>query len=184
MIRSCFALSSHWSERSRRNVCKRPISWSTATPTKSRPGRPRASSRAPSAWLTAEIEYGHGGTHLSECVSSALATQLLLCPTAEVERVGIAAIDITGVINRNGLEPVDLHRFKNEGRDLAILHAADPDARLVGRIGLVGRVVGHIEDVLLVDEQAAGAAELLPLQQIFSILVKDLDAIVRAVGDK
>src|SRR5437899_2804712 len=109
--------------------------------------------------------------------------QLLLCPAAEVERVGIAAVDIAGVIDGNGLEPVDLHGLKNEGRNLAILHAADPDARLVGRIGLVGRIVRYVEDVILVDEQAARPTELLPLEQKLSILIKGLNAVVRAVGE-
>src|SRR5690242_2832509 len=112
------------------------------------------------------------------------ATQLLLRPAAEVERVGVTAIHISGVISRNGLEPVDLHRFENEGRNLAILHAADADTRLVGRIGLVGRIVGHVKDIVLVDMQAARPTELLPFEQKFSVLVESLNAVVRAVGDE
>src|SRR5882672_8702000 len=101
--------------------------------------------------------------------------RLLLHPAAEIQRVGVAAIDIAGVVDRDGFEAVDLDGLQNEGHDLAVLDAADPDARLVRRIDLVGRIVGHVENVVLVDEEAARPAELLPLQKILAVLVEHLN---------
>src|SRR6266849_5646994 len=109
---------------------------------------------------------------------------LLLHPPAEIQRVGVAAIDVAGVVDRDGFEAVDLDGFQNEGHDLAVLDAADPDARLVRRIEFVGRIIGHVENVVLVDEQAARPAELLPLQEIFSVLVECLNAVIGTVRDE
>ena len=104
---------------------------------------------------------------------------------AEVQRVGVAAIDIAGVVGRDAFERAQLLGLRNEGRDLAVLDAADPDALLEARIGLVGRCrVGDVDDVVLVDEDAARPAELLPLGEELAVLVEDLDAAVDAVGDE
>src|SRR5712671_1990075 len=109
---------------------------------------------------------------------------LLLHPSAEIQRVGVAAIDVAGVVDRDGFDAVDLDGLQNEGHDLAVLDAADPDAGLVRRIEFVGRIVGHVENVVLVDEEAARTAELLPLQEILSVLVEDLNAVVGTVGNE
>jgi len=100
-------------------------------------------------------------------------------PSPEIQRVGVAAIDISGIVDRDRFKAVDLDRFQNERRDLTVLDAANPDAQLVRRIAFVRRVVRHVENVVLVNEQPARAAELFPLQEIFSVLVERLDAVAR-----
>src|SRR5713101_2807398 len=67
---------------------------------------------------------------------------LLLHPPAEVQRIGVAAVDVAGVVHRDGFEREDLDRFPDESRHDAVLDAADADARLVGRIHFVGGSVG------------------------------------------
>ena len=48
-------------------------------------------------------------------------------------------------------------RWRNEGRDLAVLDAADPDALLEARIGLVvGLRIRHVDHVVLVDDTLLG----------------------------
>src|SRR5580704_14713500 len=72
----------------------------------------------------------------------------------------------------------------DEGRHLAVLDAADADALPERRVHFVARLrVGDIDDVVA-DIDAARPAELLPLGDEFSILIEDLDAIVRPVGDE
>ena len=44
--------------------------------------------------------------------------------------------------------------------------------------------IGHVNYVIAINENSAGAAELLPLVHEFSVLIEDLDAIVAAVGHK
>src|SRR5262249_59949419 len=63
------------------------------------------------------------------------------------------------------------------------LRAADADAALPAGIRLAVRLrVRDVEDVTLVDVDAAGPSELLPLLEELAVLVEDLDAVVRAVG--
>src|SRR5581483_7536706 len=72
---------------------------------------------------------------------------------------------------------------RNERGDLAVLDAADADALLEARIGLgIGLRVGNVEDVVLVDEDAARPAELAPLRGEVAVGIENLDAAVRAVG--
>src|SRR5258708_14346200 len=60
--------------------------------------------------------------------------------------VGEAGENIALVVGRGLLGPAELRVGRNEGRDLAVLGAADPHALLEARIGLlVGLVVRHIE---------------------------------------
>src|SRR5580704_5728840 len=71
----------------------------------------------------------------------------------------------------------------DEGRHLAVLDAADADALPERRVHFVARLrVGDIEDVVA-DIDAARTAELLPLGDEFSVLIENLHAIVRPVGD-
>src|SRR3977135_1156978 len=44
--------------------------------------------------------------------------------------------------------------------------------------------IGHVNDVVLVDRNSARPAELLPLRDIVSFLVEDLDPIVIAIPDE
>src|SRR5260370_6944902 len=44
--------------------------------------------------------------------------------------------------------------------------------------------VGHVNDVVLVDGNSARPAELLPLRDVVSFLVEDLDPIVIAIPDE
>src|SRR2546430_1528188 len=54
-------------------------------------------------------------------------------------------------------------QFRNEGGDLAVLHAANSHAPLEARVlRHVGLGIADVENVVLVDEKAAWAAELLP----------------------
>src|SRR5262249_50936442 len=74
---------------------------------------------------------------------------------------------------------------RDEGGDLAILGATDadpwPDTRVVFPVRLM---IGHVEDVVAVNVDAARPAELLPLRDEIAILVEDLNAIVAAVADE
>src|SRR5215471_15364682 len=81
----------------------------------------------------------------------------------EVGRVGVAAVDVAGIVGGDAFERAELLGLGNEGRDLAVLDAADPDALHEARVVLFGRLrVGDINVVVLVDIDAARSAELLP----------------------
>src|SRR5256885_7476255 len=111
------------------------------------------------------------------------AAGLLLYKPPEVERVGESAIDVSGIIGRNTFQCVALVP-RNESRHLAVLDAADPDPLLESRIDLIARGrVRDVEDVLLVDEDAARPSELAPIGDELAILIEDLNPAVRAVGD-
>src|SRR5258707_7108449 len=85
-----------------------------------------------------------------------------------------ADIDVARVIHGHAFSPgvgggagplFGWSGFRNKGGDLAVLHAADPDAAFEARVlRHVGLRIADIENVVLVDEEAAGAAELLPLR--------------------
>ena len=51
-----------------------------------------------------------------------------------VERVGVAAVDIAGVIDCDRLDAVHLDRLQDEGAHDAVVGAAAADARTVGRV--------------------------------------------------
>ena len=73
----------------------------------------------------------------------------------------------------------------NEHLDAAVSGAADPNALLKPGVHLLVRLrVGYIDRVACVNENAARAAELLPLVQEFPVLVEDLNATVTAVADE
>src|ERR1700732_3995360 len=95
----------------------------------------------------------------------------------EVGRVGVAAVDIAGIVGSDAFERAKLLGLRNEGRDLAVLDVADPDALHEARGGLLGRCrVGDIDVVVLVDVDAARPAALLPFGEVAPLLVEDLDA--------
>src|SRR6266446_4464836 len=82
-------------------------------------------------------------------------------------------------------KPAQIHRACIAGSDFAVLGAADADALLEAGIQLLaGLRVGDIDHVVLVDGDAARAAELSPLGEEFPVLIEDLDAAIGAVGDE
>src|SRR5690242_6052563 len=92
---------------------------------------------------------------------------LFLHEPAEVQRVGETAIDIPGIIGGDAFERVALVP-RNELGDLAVLDAADADALFVAGIRLIARGgIGDVDDVVLIDEDAARPAELPPFGDEF-----------------
>src|SRR5262249_12581891 len=75
-------------------------------------------------------------------------------------------------------------RFRDEGGDLAVLHAADPhpapEARVLRHVGFG---VTDIEHVVLVDEQTARTAELLPLGENRAVRAEYFYGIIRSSGN-
>src|SRR5258706_6312564 len=99
--------------------------------------------------------------------------------------VGVARIDVAVVVHADAFEGARIFGFLDESGNLAVLGAADPDALLEARVGLVGRLrVGDVDAVVLVDPDPARPAELLPLGEELAVLVEDLEAAVGAVGDE
>src|SRR5262249_21396936 len=80
-----------------------------------------------------------------------------------------------------------VRRVRNKRSDRAVTDASDPDAafpvfmrrRNRPRLG-----IGDIDDVVLVDEDAARPAELVPLVDEVPLLVENLDAVVAAVAEE
>src|SRR5215471_19657010 len=98
---------------------------------------------------------------------------------------GEAAVDVAFGIGRDAFRHLLRARVADEGGHLAVLDAADADALPEGLVELFARLrVGDIDHVILVDEHAARAAELLPLGDELAVLVEDLQAVVLAVGDE
>src|SRR5262249_14719313 len=104
--------------------------------------------------------------------------------------------DVAQFVGRKPLRP----RALDEVFQRPIFRAADPDAilppwianrvaaafrRIVGSADPVVRLrVGHDERVVLEDPDAAGPTELRPRIDDIHILVEDLHAVVRAIGDE
>src|SRR6516225_9750486 len=80
--------------------------------------------------------------------------------------------------------------IRDEEPYAAVPRAPDPDPPPAARIESVavgsvsGFRIGNIKDVVLVDEDSAWSAKLLPLGDKATILVEDLKAIVLAVADE
>src|SRR5258708_16999997 len=101
--------------------------------------------------------------------------------------------NIAGVIRGHGLSPTvaggasplfGRSGLRNEGSDFTILHAANSHAPFEARIlRHVGFGIGHIENVVLVDEEAAWTAELFPFRAAQPIRVKYLDPIFGSATD-
>src|SRR5580700_7842935 len=75
----------------------------------------------------------------------------------------------------------------NEGGDRSVGRLADANAPLPAVVILgngFGFRIGDVDDVVLVDIDAAGTTELRPLVDVFAVLVEDLDAVVVAVPDE
>src|SRR4249920_3024254 len=114
---------------------------------------------------------------------------------ARIAAGGQPAEDVPQLVGCQALGPGAL----DEVLQRSILRAADPDAvlparvanrvaaafrRIVGSANPVVRLrVGHDERVVLENPDAAGTAELRPRIDHVHVLVEDLDAVVRAIGD-
>src|SRR6476660_1931152 len=73
--------------------------------------------------------------------------------------------------------------------DGAVLGAADADAAPAPRIGratilILSLGIGHVDDIVFVDEDRARSAELFPLGEEFAVLIENLDADIDSVGDE
>src|SRR5438128_11903360 len=80
-------------------------------------------------------------------------------------------------------------RVLDERGDASVLRAADadafPDAGQFVRAGVgPGLGVGHVDRVVLRDEDATRAAELPPLVEELAVLIEDLDAVVLAIPNE
>src|SRR5262249_42462434 len=71
-----------------------------------------------------------------------------------------------------------LHRIGDECRHDTITDSTDPNASLPAIMILCNRFrfgIGHVDDVVLVNEDAARPAKLEPLVDVVALLVKNLD---------
>src|SRR6516162_1817920 len=101
----------------------------------------------------------------------------------------LGAVDVACGIGRHALRGAGggrlLDRVGNEACHHAVADAADPDAALPAVVILRHRFgfgIGHVDDVVLVDEDAARPAELIPHIEQGAVLVPDLDAVVLPVA--
>src|SRR5262247_4250503 len=70
----------------------------------------------------------------------------------------------------------------DEGGDAVLVDRADPDAVMPVRVVVRARLrVDHVDRVAL-DEEATGTAEHIARLKVRSVLIKDLDAVVAAIG--
>src|ERR1700704_101170 len=100
--------------------------------------------------------------------------------------VNIAAGIRANAFGRTGVRMVGVwFRVRNKRRQRAVFGAPDANAPLKTWVPCAIRfVIGDVNDVILVDKNPAGLAELLPLIEKFSILIEDLDPVVSAVGNE
>src|SRR5262245_63167332 len=114
------------------------------------------------------------------------APQLLLHELLHGFALGKSAKHVAVFVSRDAFRHVEVRPFfRDEGRHLAVFDAADPDALPERHVEFLARLgIGRVENVVAVDVEAARSAELPPFGEKFSILVEDLDAVVRAVSDE
>src|SRR5262249_85925 len=118
--------------------------------------------------------------------SGAPAPHLLLHELLHGPVLSISAEHVAVFVSRDAFRHVGVRPFLgDEGRHLAVFGAVDPDALPEPHIEFLSRLgIGRVENVVAVDVEATRPAELPPFGEKFSILVEDLDAVVRAVGDE
>src|SRR5216684_3796734 len=104
-------------------------------------------------------------------------------------RPNLGAVDVTLNVSRDAFGGAGasgvIIGIRNESRHLAVLGAADPDAALPVGARLVDRArlrIRNIDDIVLVDVDAARTAELRPLVDEIAVLIEDLDTVVAAVA--
>src|SRR4029453_9914571 len=67
---------------------------------------------------------------------------------------------------------------------ISVFEAPDPDSPLPARVNPLGRFrVGCVNDVVLVDGQPAGSAEVIVFAAALPVFRQDLEAMVVTVGD-
>src|SRR5690606_14170029 len=106
-------------------------------------------------------------------------------------RADLGAVDVPGGIHGNafcragpGIILVRLG-IRNERVHKSVDGAADPDAAFPSLIpARVGFGIGRVEDVVGVDEEPAGTAELRPGCKMLAFLVEDLDAAVATIANE
>src|SRR5258705_239985 len=132
----------------------------------------------------------HGAKELEEHYVSIFGTFLKnvfhhCCPD-NFRPVNVAAGIRANACGRTGVRVVGVwFRVRNKRRHRAVFGAPDANAPLKTWVPCAIRfVIGHVNDVILVDENPAGLAELLPLIEKFSILIEDLDPVVSAVSNE
>src|SRR6266403_851807 len=80
-----------------------------------------------------------------------------------------------------------LDRIGVECRHDTITDSTDPNASLPAIMILCNRFrfgIGHVDDVILVNEDAARPAKLEPLVDVVALLVENLDTVIAAIGEK
>src|SRR5262245_40602768 len=116
----------------------------------------------------------------------AAAPQLLLHELLHGLVLGKSAEHVAVFVSRDAFRQMAVRPFLgDEGRHLTVFDAADPDALPERHIEFLARLrIGRVENVVAVDVEAARPAELPPFGEKFSILVEDLNAVIRAVSDE
>ena len=120
--------------------------------------------------------------------SLGVVTALLLDVSPDIHSGDPTGIDISVIVYSDTFWRAGLRRrMWNEGRDLAVLRAADADTSV--EPGIVGRIrlrVGHVDRVVLVDSDVARAAELFPFGDKFPVrqaASKELEKVGHQVQD-
>ena len=98
-------------------------------------------------------------------------------------------VDIAGGVDgdafpHGAIGRIRRHVGRNEHRHFPVFETPDPDPPLPARVNPFGRLrVGRVDDVVPVDGQPAGAAEVVVFTDELPILRQDLNAMVVAIGD-
>src|SRR5207247_9483422 len=120
--------------------------------------------------------------------------KLLLHVAHEFARIDLGAIDVAlgvggdafgGAAGAGPRSYLQRPGVGDEGGNFAVARAADAQPALEsGILRDVRFGIGDVDDIVPVDEHAAGPAELPPFREEFSFLIEDLDAAVRAIPDR
>src|ERR1700730_8317777 len=109
----------------------------------------------------------------------------------QIFRTDFRAVDRTFRIHGNAFcragSGGNFGRIRNECRYHSVFYVSDSNAPFPAVVVLGNGLrfgVGHVNGVMLVDENSARPAELLPLRDVVSVLVEDLNPIVVAISDE
>src|SRR5262249_31116042 len=116
---------------------------------------------------------------------------LLLDVPHEPFRANLGAVNVALRIGGDALGRASgsglLDRIGDECRHDTITDSTDPNASLPAIMILCNRFrfgIGHVNDVVLVNEDAARPAKLEPLVDVVALLVENLDTVIAAIGEK